>query len=304
MWKTALFLLITIVVVPVIAFRTDDPLTAFQKAMLMPMVYMCIGTALLCFVISSITNNYSQVDKLWSIMPILYAWMPAVHSGFEPRLLIMAILVTVWGIRLSFNFGRKGGYSWKIWSGEQDYRWAVLQNKPEFSARWKWMLFNLLFISIYQMGLILLMTLPALRSIGGKPLSWGDGLIALLMLGLIVVEFVADQQMWNFHLKKKALAEPGGNAPGDLSKGFIHTGLWGVVRHPNYTAEQAIWVVFYLFSVAATGQWLNWSVTGAMLLLLLFKGSSDFSESISAGKYPEYSAYQKKVPRFLPFIKI
>jgi steroid 5-alpha reductase family enzyme len=36
------------------------------------------------------------------------------------------------------------------------------------------------------------------------------------------------------------------------------------------------------------------------LLVLLFRGSSDFSESISAGKCPEYAAYRQKVPRFIP----
>lgn len=30
-------------------------------------------------------------------------------------------------------------------------------------------------------------------------------------------------------------------------------------------------------------------------------GSSDFSEKISASKYPGYAEYQRKVGRFLPF---
>jgi steroid 5-alpha reductase family enzyme len=67
--------------------------------------------------------------------------------------------------------------------------------------------------------------------------------------------------------------------------------------------EQAIWIVFYLFSIASTGSWINWSMMGCLLLLILFKGSSDFSEEISASKYPDYKEYQRKVPRFLPFLK-
>ena len=156
-------------------------------------------------------------------------------------------------------------------------------------------------ISLYQMGLILLITLPALRSLEGAPLGWTDYLIAALLLLFIVIETVADKQQWNYHKeKKKALAE-GGELPDKYNKGFVHTGLWGLVRHPNYAAEQAIWIIFYLFSVAATGSWLNWSVMGAILLVLLFLGSSHFSESISAGKYPAYAEYQNRVPRFLPF---
>jgi steroid 5-alpha reductase family enzyme len=72
------------------------------------------------------------------------------------------------------------------------------------------------------------------------------------------------------------------------------------MRHPNYSAEQGIWIVFYFFSVAATGLWVNWSIAGALLLVLLFKGSSDFSEGVSAEKYPMYKKYQEQVGRFLP----
>jgi steroid 5-alpha reductase family enzyme len=179
-----------------------------------------------------------------------------------------------------------------------------LRAKPEFAVSWRWVLFNLLFISFYQMGLILLMTLPAVRSMNGSPLGWADYLLAILLLALIVLETIADQQQWNYHRQKRKLQEAGGEMPEKYRKGFAHTGLWGLARHPNYAAEQAIWIVFYFFSVAATGIWLNWSVMGAILLVLLFWGSSNFSESISAGKYPDYPDYIQRVPRFVPFSKL
>lgn len=34
--------------------------------------------------------------------------------------------------------------------------------------------------------------------------------------------------------------------------------------------------------------------------MLLFQGSADFSESISARKYPKYKDYQQRVPKFVP----
>jgi steroid 5-alpha reductase family enzyme len=95
-----------------------------------------------------------------------------------------------------------------------------------------------------------------------------------------------------------------GEPLGEYSHGFVRSGLWSLVRHPNYAMEQAIWIVFYGFSVIATGEWVNWSMAGCVLLVILFKGSSDFSESISEAKYPEYKEYQKTVPRFIPFTKI
>jgi steroid 5-alpha reductase family enzyme len=72
------------------------------------------------------------------------------------------------------------------------------------------------------------------------------------------------------------------------------------MRHPNYTAEQSMWVVFYLFSIAATGEWLNWTVAGCVLLIILFQGSANFSEGLSAEKYPKYKEYMERVGRFLP----
>jgi steroid 5-alpha reductase family enzyme len=301
MWKTALALLVTIIVIPILAFTLDEPPTGEQKVVLHTLLLVYLVAAGLCFVISTISRNYSQVDKLWSLIPMAYAWITAAHSGFEPRLVLMALLVSAWGLRLTYNFSRRGGYSWKFWTGEEDYRWAVLQAKPEFTAKWRWVAFNLFFISYYQMGLILLFTLPAVRSMGGAPLGLADYVLALLIVLLIVMEAIADQQQWNYHKEKKAALDAGGEIPVKYQKGFVHKGLWGLMRHPNYAAEQAIWIVFYFFSVVATGEWLNWSIMGAILLVLLFWGSSDFSESISAGKYPEYGAYQKKVPRFFPF---
>lgn len=300
MWKTALLLIVTIIIIPLLAFRIDTPLNPEQQAILIDLLWIYAIAATICFITSTITNNYSQVDKLWSIMPVIYAWIICIRSAYEPRLVMMAVVVSVWGIRLTYNFARRGGYSLKIWTGEQDYRWPVLRKKPEFAAQWKWTLFNLLFISFYQMGLILLITLPALKSLGARPLSWVDYLIAFIAIIFVVTETIADQQQWKFQKEKQGLLEEGKPLPEKYRRGFLDSGLWGIVRHPNYASEQSIWIVFYFFSVSATGLWLNWSVIGAILLILLFYGSSNFSESISMSKYPGYSEYQEQTPRFIP----
>lgn len=303
MWKTALFLLLTIIIIPFIAFRTGISLSPEQKAIMADLLEIYIAATALCFITSTISGNYSQVDKLWSIMPPVYVWFICIESGFESRLLLMAVVVSIWGARLTYNFARRGGYSIRIWDGKEDYRWPVLRNRPGFRARWKWVLFNLFFISMYQMGIILLITLPALKSLGGSPLSWWDFLIAAVALFFIISETIADQQQWNYQKKKVRLKASGVPLPDKYSKGFMDSGLWGIVRHPNYTSEQAFWLVFYFFSVSASGLWINWSLTGVILLILLFYGSSNFSESISGSKYPAYSVYKEKVPRFVPFIK-
>jgi steroid 5-alpha reductase family enzyme len=300
MWKTILLLLFTIFIIPFAAFYWDTPYDEYQWEILKILLIIYVASAGLCFIVSSITKNYSQVDKLWSIIPIIYAWVVCVQSSFEPRILLMAALVTIWGVRLTYNFNRRGGYKWRFWEGEEDYRWSVLQAKKEFRPKWKWVLFNLSFISFYQMGLILLFTLPILRSVDGAPLGIWDYVLSGLILLVILIETMADQQQWNFQKEKRKFQESDAEMPEKFEQGFINTGLWAHVRHPNYAAEQLMWILFYFFSVIASGQWVNSSVAGFLLLVILFQGSADFSEAISSEKYPKYKYYIKSVPRFIP----
>jgi steroid 5-alpha reductase family enzyme len=303
MLRTALLLIFTLVVVPIIAFYFDEPLTAEQLAIFKPVGFTALGIALTCFILAELTKNYSQTDKIWSIAPLIYAWMIVILEGsWDPRLLLMAALVSLWGIRLTYNFGRRGGYKWKFWEGEEDYRWSILQSRPPFHRPAVWSLFNLFFISLYQNGLILLFTLPMLVAVKGvgQPLGSIDIILAVLILALLFIETRADQQQWDYQTEKYRRKNNNEPLDGNYLKGFVDTGLWGLMRHPNYAAEQSIWIVFYFYSVAATGQWINWSMVGCLLLLILFKSSSDFSEEISASKYPDYKEYQQRVPRFFP----
>lgn len=259
---------------------------------------------LYCFVVGEITGNNSQMDKLWSILPPVYVWIVAAKGGMDPRLVIMAVLATLWGARLTYNFARKGAYSWRFWSGEEDYRWAWLRERKPFSNRFVWCLFDLFFISFYQNFLVLLTVMPAVVAYESKaPLCWIDILAAVLMLGFLVLETVADEQQWSFQSKKWSMIKAGSrleDLPEPYDKGFNTTGLWGLSRHPNYLGEQGTWLSFYIFSIAAGASILNWSVAGALLLVLLFFGSSTLAENISSSKYPSYSAYRKSHFRYLP----
>ena len=134
------------------------------------------------------------------------------------------------------------------------------------------------------------------------PIGIFDYTLAAIFVALVIMEYIADNQQYYYQEEKYRQKKIGKVA--DFYKiGFTHTGLWAYMRHPNYSAEQAIWIVFYFFSVIATDIWLNWSIAGALLLVLLFKGSSDFSEEETEKKYPLYKKYIKEVGRFLPLKK-
>lgn len=264
-----------------------------------------------------ITGNVSQVDRLWSIMPAIYAGYVAYWElGLEcPRVNLMAVLTTIWAVRLSYNFGRRGGYSHWLY-GEEDYRWEVLRQDPIFKDKpLRWSLFNVLFICGYQMGLVLLQTLPIVFawSPEGGPTSLTrlDYALGALLSALVAYETIADNQMYAYQTRKYELVKAGAiklhrtKAKKKLSRdyyevGFITSGLWALSRHPNYFAEQSIWCIFYMFSVATTGKYINPSILGSILLLTLFQGSAQFSETITAGKYPLYKQYCSAIPCFIP----
>lgn len=253
---------------------------------------ICGAITVSTWLASVVTREYSWVDRIWSIAPIAYVWVFAAAGAFEARLVLMASLVTLWGIRLTFNFARKGGYR----PGGEDYRWAVLRERmspPLFQ------LFNVAFISVYQNALVLAFCLPAatVHAAPPTPLGAWDLVLAVAFLGLLVGETVADEQQWRFH-RWKAAERAAGRAP---RPGFLQTGLFRVSRHPNFFFEQAQWWVFYGYAIAATGVWLHWTIAGAVLLSLLFIGSTVFTESISRSRYPEYDEYRARTSAIVPW---
>ena len=301
MKKTVNFLLATVVLLPVAAYFLGTPPNENQINILIDSAYIVLGVIAYTFIVGQLTGNNSQVDKLWSIVPIVYTWYMTYKGGWNERMMLMSVLATAWGIRLTYNFARRGAYKWKFWEGEEDYRWEILRQKPGFKNPIVWMIFNLFFICFYQNALIFLFTLPILTSLGASaiPLNGIDYLLAGIVLLLIYIEYTADQQQYDFQTEKHRRIKAGVDL-GEYADGFVSSGLWSKVRHPNYAAEQSIWIVFYLLGAHATGEWINWTIAGAILLVILFKGSSDFSEEISSNKYPKYKDYQQKVGRFIP----
>jgi steroid 5-alpha reductase family enzyme len=243
------------------------------------------------FLIALVNGDCSQTDRLWSVAPVVYAWIILVRHPADPRLLAMAVLVTLWGARLTFNFARRGGYT-----DMEDYRWEALRKRITNPILWQ--LFNLFFIAVFQHVLILAFVLPMYAASLAYPgFGWLDMAACALFLLTLAMETTADQQMWNFQERKRTARAAGRPAP---EGNFITSGLWSLSRHPNLFFESSNWWVFYLFAVAATGRLLDWTLAGAILLTILLQGSIAFTESISMRRYPEYAEHRQRVSAFLP----
>ncbi len=234
----------------------------------------------------------------------------------------MAVISTVWGCRLTWNFNRRGGYKWPPWEGDEDYRWKYLQDGMLLSILQNnvaWTIFNVVFISLYQHVLLFVVTAPSIvahvaatkcaTSGYSSSLNGLDILACLLYLGFVLLEGIADNQQYAFQTEKYRRKGAGETLDGEYLQGFKTSGLFSIVRKPNYACEQALWVSFGLFSlstfqsgIARQSNIFNWSHVGWVLYVLLFQGSGPFTEKITLTKYPLYAEYMKETPLFFPNI--
>lgn len=270
------------------------------------LVAVCAVVAAACWVLSITTREYSWVDRIWSIAPPCYVGFVAMRAGFaDARLDVVTLLTVAWGIRLTYNFARRGGYR----RGGEDYRWAVLRERL---GPTKFQIFNAVFVAPFQNALLLLLAAPAhtIWQHRGRPLSAIDIALVAAFVAFLVGETVADGQQWAFHRRKAELAAGGGKGGSGkggsggstetVSRGFLDAGLFRYSRHPHYFCEMGMWWTIYGFAVAASGQWLHWTIAGPVLSTLLFQGTSRFTEQLSLAKYPAYAEYQRTTSRLVP----
>jgi len=237
---------------------------------------------------------------------MLYLHWQHLHAGLvHERLLLVCVLTTIWGLRLTYNFWRRDGYG-NLITHDEDYRWAILRRRINSKALFA--LFNATFISPYQHLILLLIIMPAYHVMNAETTcNTLDYICAGVFLTLLGVETVADQQHWNYHNKKYSVsvAQRAVHPDPDVSDGFLQSGLFRYCRHPNYFAEQGQWVCVYLFTLthaplASAKDLFNVYGLGVFLLITLFQGSMSFSEGITMSKYPKYRLYQARVSQCIP----
>ena len=200
-------------------------------------------------------------------------------------------MTLAWALRLALFI------TWRNWGHGEDRRYAAMRQRhgPGFARRSLTLVFGL------QALLAWIVATPLLVAAGGSEASRLGALSPLgpldlfglaLALGGLVTEAVADAQMARFR-RDPALY---GRARGDV----MDAGLWRYSRHPNYFCEISQWWVFYAMACAVSGTWINWTIIGALLLTLLFDGSTRFTETITRKKYPSYADYQRTTSRLIP----
>ncbi|KAI5302726.1 hypothetical protein KEM56_000411 [Ascosphaera pollenicola] len=272
---------------------------------------VALSTAPVFLTVSELNRNYSQVDRCWSLLPLFFNAHYALwaYANGLPTTTLNAIvgLTAIWTVRLGFNYWRKGGLK----KGSEDYRWAIVQKR--LNNRFLFFLLNLTFISTLQPLLLFLITTPTYvmtlySTLPDQKFEFFDFTCVEAILFVLVIEAMADNQQWAYqtakHEYKKTARIPqkykGKFTAEDLDRGFNINSLFSYCRHPNFAAEQAVWIIFHQWTLLKSHVFFNWSGIGALCYVLLFQASTSLTEKITASKYPEYSDYQKVVGMFIP----
>lgn len=272
------------------------------------LLYIYVAVVLISFIYGVATKNVSQVDRLWSVLPIFMVWIYAYISEWADIVIVMACCVTFWGLRLTWNFFIKGGYRMKHGVFvEEDWRWGHL--RTFITNPFLWQLFHFGFICCIQLALIIGFTIPVLyvalseRSSG---LYLSDFFFCFLFLFFFGMETIVDLNMFRYQTEKHSLSPEEQKLSHNIyiRAGFDFSGLRKYSRHPNYFAEVMQWIVIYMWGSYRIGNWLNWGLLFAIALLVVVYCSTFISEPVASKKYSLYAEYQKTTWRFIPFFPL
>jgi len=233
------------------------------------------------WVVSVIVDDASIVDVVWGLGFVVATWAAYFASPIDTttdRSLLMLILVTVWGLRLT------GYLAWRNVGKGEDRRYQQMRKKSPDSF-WLTSLFTVFALQALLMWIV---AVPAVVTQGSEgTLFWLDYLGTGIWIVGLFFETVGDLQLARFKSRPD-------------SKGQVmERGLWRYTRHPNYFGDFCVWWGIYLVALAG-GSW--WAVVSPLLmtaLLMRFSGVGLLERTITRRR-PEYEEYIRTTNAFFP----
>jgi steroid 5-alpha reductase family enzyme len=245
------------------------------------LVIMAIMTLL--WILSIIIRNVSIVDIFWGTGFVITCGYYFLNShGNESRKIILMILVTVWGIRLSLYL------AWRNLGKGEDFRYREFRRKYGENRYW-WISFFQTFL--LQGVLMWLISAPLLGAQFCGPDS-NPGIIDFAGIALWIIGFTfetgGDIQLALFK------ADPA-NKGKVLNKGF-----WHYTRHPNYFGDSAVWWGYGLICIAA-GSFLPILSSILMTVLIIKVSGVALLEKSLTDQKSQYKDYIERTSSFLPW---
>lgn len=236
----------------------------------------------LLWVVSIIVKNVSIIDLFWGLGFVLTSGFYFLKTeGSESRKILTLLLVSLWGLRLSFYL------AWRNIGEGEDFRYKKFRRK--YGKKYWWISFFQTFL--LQGVLMWLISAPLLGAqYSGRniPLQILDYTGIFFWLTGFFFETAGDWQLANF--KKD---------PSNKGK-VMDKGLWRYTRHPNYFGDSSVWWGFAFICMSA-GNYPPVLASGLMTLLILkVSGVSLLEKSLKVRK-PEYEDYVRKTSAFIPW---
>lgn len=92
------------------------------------------------------------------------------------------------------------------------------------------------------------------------------------------------------------------------SRRFVDTGLYKIVRCPNYLGEMIFWTGVLIAGIGAVSglQWIIVAIGYVGIIFVMFSGARrlEIRQNKNYGNDPEYQKYVKTVPIMVPFIPL
>jgi steroid 5-alpha reductase family enzyme len=242
-----------------------------------------LGLMVLLWLASLVLKNSSIVDIFWGTGFVITTWIAFLLTpdGYVMRKLLLSILVTIWGLRLSLHILRRN------WRKGEDFRYQVWRR--DAGAAWWWRSFFKVFL--LQGILLWIISAPLLAAqFKSRPahLTWIDTLAIPVWLIGFFFEAVGDWQLARFKAN-----------PSNKGK-VLDTGVWRTTRHPNYFGDATQWWAYYLIALAAGGWWTIFSPLIMTTLLLRVSGVTLLEKTLKAEK-PGYKEYVERTSEFIPW---
>ncbi len=234
------------------------------------------------WVLSLLRGKACVVDSFWGLGFIVTVWIVHALGPGTSRSLLVALLVTIWGLRLITHITRRN------WGQSEDRRYQAMRD--HHGTRFWWV--SLFTVFLLQAVILWVVALaPQLAQLAPHPehLTWLDGLGVLIFVVGLGFEAVGDYQMERFR-----------HNPANAGK-VMDQGLWAYTRHPNYFGESLVW--WGIFCIAlATPYWWAALISPALITVLLLKVSGvAMLEKDIGQRRPGYDVYKRKVNAFIPW---
>jgi len=242
-----------------------------------------LGLMTLLWLLSLALKDSSIVDVFWGSGFAILAWaaFATTPGGFPARKLLLCVLVTLWGLRLSLHIFTRN------WGKPEDFRYQVW--RKEAGASWWWRSYLKVFL---QQGVILwIVATPLLAAqISAQPerlTALDYAAVPLWLIGFFF-EAVGDWQLRRFR------ADPANRGK------VLNQGVWRYTRHPNYFGDATQWWAYYLIALAAGGWYTIFAPIIMTALLLRVSGVALLEKTLKETR-PGYKEYIETTSEFIPW---